>query len=276
MRSWSVSSIRTFHECQLKWWLRREGAPEDFKPLALVEGIVLHEVVAEHLRRIRDGDELTEADAVALLRATFFSQEAGVPIRYGEKSRDDVLARLEALFRHWRANFRPGGSVVAVEREIRAELPGIDLPLLAYVDLVVRSGAGDVVADFKVTASRPTGDPLLDPLDLQKLALTRAWEAVSGRAVVGWTWVHLVKTKAPALIDIDLEVTARHRADDLRRLAAVVNPTLRLMQAVLDGKLAPVPTQAASAFCSSCPWRSPCAARFVGASRSSVAAGRAR
>lgn len=259
MRSWSVSSIRTFHECQLKWWFRRTGAPEEFKPLALVEGIVLHEAVAEHLRSVRDGTSLSDADAASLLEAVFFSQETGTPIRFGEKTRDEVLGRLAALLRHWRATFRPDGEIVAVEEEVRAEFPGIGLPMIGYVDLVVRGAEGDRVIDFKATAARPTPDPLLDPLDLQKLALARGWETVRHTRVASWRWQHLVKTKTPAVVDLDLPVADDERERDLARLAGIVAPTLRLMQAVLDERLPPVPTQAPMTMCMTCPWRSTCA-----------------
>ena len=42
MRSWSVSSIRSFHGCQLAWYFRRTDVKPEFQPLALVEGTVLH------------------------------------------------------------------------------------------------------------------------------------------------------------------------------------------------------------------------------------------
>jgi hypothetical protein len=262
VKSWSVSSIRSFHGCQLAWWFRRTGVKEDFKPLALVEGIVLHEAIAETLRALRQGAAFPEEDAVALLRATFFAHETGVPIRYGEKSREDVLSRLEALYRHWRATFQPGGEIVAVEEEVRAEFEGVDLPMVGYVDLVVRTSEGDRVVDFKVTAAKPTPDPLLDRVDLQKLALTRAWEIQSGKTVTSWRWSHLVKTKAPACVDLHLPVAENDREGDLARLAVTVNSTLRVMDAVIAGKIEPVPTQAAFAMCGTCPWRTTCAACY--------------
>jgi CRISPR/Cas system-associated exonuclease Cas4 (RecB family) len=258
VKSWSVSSVRRYHSCSLAWWRRRVGAKEDFTPSALVEGIVLHEAIAEHLRSLRDGAEFPEEDAVALLRAAFFAQETGAPIRYGAKGRDEILARLETLFRRWRAEFRPDGEIVAVETELNVRLPGIDLPLLGYVDLVVRTKDGDQVIDFKSSAAKPSPDPLLDPLDLQKLALTRAWETATGRTVVSWKWAHLVKTKTPGLVDVELPVASEDRGADLARLAAVVNPTIRAMDAVLSGTIDPVPTQAPQRPCGSCGFRNAC------------------
>jgi len=116
----------------------------------------------------------------------------------------------------------------------------------------------DFVIDFKSTASKPSPDPLLDPLDLQKLALTRAWETATGRTVASWRWAHLVKTKTPSLVDVDLPVAIEHRGADLARLAAVVNPTIRAMDAVLSGALDPVPTQAPRSLCGSCGFRNAC------------------
>ena len=36
MRTWSVSSVKGFHTCQLQWYFRRQGLPEEFRALPLV------------------------------------------------------------------------------------------------------------------------------------------------------------------------------------------------------------------------------------------------
>ena len=258
MRSWSVSSIRSFHSCQLAWWFQRTGVAAEFKPLPLVEGTAIHAAIEQHLLGLRDGGGPSEEEGVELLRASYFAEEAGGAIRYGQKEHGEILDRLANLYLHWRRTLELDGEIVAVEQEILVELPGLDLPLRGYADLVLRTANGDTVVDFKCTAARPSTDPLMDPLDLQKLAMTRGWEAKSGRAVASWRWEHLVKTKAPVVVDVDHPVQDADRRGDLARLAAVVNPTLRLMDAVLAGKLDPVPTQAPFAMCGSCPWRSTC------------------
>ena len=273
MKSWSVSSIRTFHECSLKWWFQRTGVPAEFKPLALVAGTAVHAAIEHHLVGLRDGTVPSEEEDVELLRATYFAEEAGSQIRYGQAEHDEVVDRLSNLYICWREGFTVGGTIVGVEQEILVTLPGIELPLRGYADLVVETANGDRVVDFKCTASKPTPDPLLDPLDLQKLAMTRGWEAKSGRTVTSWRWEHLVKTKSPNVVDFDLPVADEDRDGDLARLAAIVNPTLRLMDGVLAGKLDPVPTQAPMAFCGTCPWRRPCATSWRSASRTSASAG---
>ncbi len=63
MNSWSVSSIRSFHQCSLAWWFTRNDVRPEFKPLALAEGAAMHEVLAHHLRGVKDGathDNLVE------------------------------------------------------------------------------------------------------------------------------------------------------------------------------------------------------------------------
>jgi RecB family exonuclease len=259
VRSWSVSSIRQFHSCQLAWWFQRTGVAPEFRPLALVEGTAIHAAIEQHLVGLRDSDVPSEEDGVELLRASYFGEEAGGAIRYGQKEHGEVLDRLSNLYVHWRRTLRLDGEIVAVEQEILVTLPGIDLPLRGYADLVMKTSSGDRVVDFKCTAAKPSPDPLLDPLDLQKLAMTRGWEAKSGRSVTSWRWEHLVKTKAPNVVDVDLPVSADERDTELTRLAAVVSPTLRLMDAVLAGKLQPVPTQAPFAMCGACPFRRRCA-----------------
>lgn len=273
MRSWSVSSIRSFHGCQLAWWFQRTGVAPEFKPLALVEGTAIHAAIEHHLVGLRDGAVPTEEESLELLRASYFTEEAGGAIRYGQKDHDEILARLSTLFLHWRRTLKLDGEIIGVEQEILVALPGIDLPLRGYADLILKTSAGVQVTDFKCTAAKPSPDPLLDPLDIQKLAMTRGWEAQSGHTVTSWRWQHLVKTKAPNIVDVDLAVAAADREGDLARLAAVVGPTLRLMDAVLSGKLPAVPTQAPFSMCGTCAWRRPCAASWASKSRVPAAAG---
>ncbi|MGB1035551.1 MAG: SDR family oxidoreductase, partial [Primorskyibacter sp.] len=46
VRSWSVSSVRGFLSCSLAWYFRRTGVQPETRPVALVEGSVIHEVIA--------------------------------------------------------------------------------------------------------------------------------------------------------------------------------------------------------------------------------------
>ena len=259
MRSWSVSAVRQFHACQLAWWFKRTGVQEEFRPLPLVEGIVLHEALAHHLRGLQQGELPADEEVLDLIEASFFAQEVSGDVRFSRTDRDGSLGRLGGLYRLWRGNFDPHGEVVAVEAEVRVQFPGVELPLLGFVDLVVRRPDGDAVIDFKVTASKPQADPLLDLVDLQKVAMTRGWEAQNATAVTSWTWSHLVKTKTPQLHDVYLPVAAEDRKGELQRLAAVVNPTVRHMQAILDGDAEPAPTQAFGRTCQSCTYRRTCA-----------------
>jgi RecB family exonuclease len=256
VRSWSISSIRQFHACSLAWYFQRTGVQPEFKPLALVEGTAVHAAIEHHLLGLRDGNVPGEEEGVELLRAAYFAEETGGAIRYGKKEHDEILERLSTLFLFWRRGLKLDGEIVSVEQEILVTLPGIELPLRGYADLVLRRPDGsDAVWDFKTSAAKPSPDPLLDPLDLQKLAMTRGWEAKSGRTVGSWRWEYLVKTKSPNVVDVDLPVAGRDRDIDLGRLAAVVNPTLKLTEAVLAGKLDPVPTQAPFRMCGTCPFR---------------------
>ena len=56
----------------------------------------------------------------------------------------------------------------------------------------------------------------------------------------------------------ELPVAVGAAPTDLARLAAIVNPTLRHMRAILDGTIAPVPTQSYAAMCDSCQYRRRC------------------
>ncbi len=258
MRSWSVSSIRSFHACQLAWWFRRTGVPPEFTPVALVEGIVLHEALAHHLRGVRDGAVPDRGDTHELMEASWFVEESAVPIRYGRLDRATSLERLRRLFDHWFDVEPLRGEVLGVEVAVRAEFPGIELPLLGYADLVIRREDGIHVIDFKVTATKPSPDAVLDPLDLQKLALTRGLEIAGGEPVTGWAWQHLVKTKEPQVVDNAVRVTAESREADLRRLGCVVPATLLAMREVTEEGRLPIPTQAAVTMCGSCAYRPAC------------------
>ena len=157
------------------------------------------------------------------------------------------------------SDFKLPGEIVAIEKELRVELPGIDLPLVAYPDVVFATAEGDIVMDHKVSAARPARDELHDRLDLQLLALVHAWQETTGRRVIAWKWQHLLKLKSPALFDVEVPIRPQERERDLRRLAQIVNPSIKMMTAVLEGRLDPPPTTAPMKLCGSCGFRARCA-----------------
>lgn len=263
MRSWSVSSIKGFHACQLQWWFKRRGEREEFRPLPLVEGITLHAALAFHLKAAQAGKTPDEPEVLELLDAVLFDQEMQGTVKWGQKTREEILDRLGGLYRLWRERFKPEGDILAVEQEVRAHLPGIDLPLLGYADLVLKSDKGLTVIDFKTSSSKPYGNSLFDPIDLQKLAMTRGLESATGEPVVKWAWQHLVKTKVPQFVDDPWEIRAEDRDGDLAKLRSIVNPTIAAMRLVEEGKLAPVPTQSFFSPCGNCPYSVSCS-RWTG------------
>jgi CRISPR/Cas system-associated exonuclease Cas4 (RecB family) len=232
------------------------------RPLALVEGTTLHAALAFDLKGRQAGLPPTEAESIEVLEAEWFNQlcSSDAPVDFGRTTDEGrVLDRMRALYRHWRGHSRLVGEVVAVEEELRVQFPGVDLPMLGYVDLVLRNDGADQVVDFKTSSSKPSHDELLDPLDLQKLAMTTGRRLKTDAPVARWTWSYLVKTKEPQLVDVSLELRDEDLKDDVRRLVGVVQPTIRRMQAILAGDELPVPTQSYSNMCSNCPYRRPCA-----------------
>ncbi len=221
------------------------------------------------------GDPSPSADDLEITRRLVQVGDM-VGIRYGAKEHDAVLDGLSDLYLYWRRGLKLDGEIVSVEQEILVTLPGIDLPLRGYADLVLRRPDGtDAVWDFKTSAARPPVDPLMDRLDLQLLAMVCGWEAKSGRTVTSWRWEYLTKTKAPAVVDVDVALAPDERGAGLSRLAATVNPTLRVMEAVLAGKLDPVPTQAPFRMCGTCPYRERTCSRAFRDPRSVPATARA-
>jgi len=268
MNSWSVSSIRSFHQCSLAWFFKRTGVREEFKPLALAEGAAMHEALAYHLRGMKDGATPSEDESIEILEGAMLGQELEGEVVYSEKKdRAAILERMKALFRHWRSTLKVDGTVAAVEEELRVRLPGTDLPMLGFVDLVVEKDGALEVVDHKVSASRRQADELLDYHDIQKVSYTRAIELAMNRPVTSWRWSVLTKTVKPAVQEDRLEVRSEDRLPELRRLAAVVNPTVRAMEDILAGRAQPVPTQAFAKFCSGCPYRRACAKWQGNASR---------
>lgn len=73
----------------------------------------------------------------------------------------------------------------------------------------------------------------------------------------------MVELKSLAAGDVDLPGIEQDREGDVVRLTVTVNSTLRVIDAVLAGKIDPVPTQAPFAMCASCPWRTICAACYL-------------
>jgi len=83
MRTWSVSSVKGFHTCQLQWWFRRQGLKEEFRALPLVEGTVLHAALASHLKGMQASKVPEEGEIVEQLDADLFAEETAGEIRWG-------------------------------------------------------------------------------------------------------------------------------------------------------------------------------------------------
>ena len=202
--------------------------------------------------------------------ATLVTRLPGSQVEHPDASQCEIVGRLLARMHLAAQDFGPApansrglawwpGAFAAIEQEIRVELPGLDLPLVAYPDVVFQTPAGDIVLDHKVSAARPQRDELHDRLDLQLLALVHGWQESTGRRVIGWRWQHLLKLKSPALFDVEVPIRPEERERDLRRLAQIVNPTIRMMRAVLERRLEPPPTTAPMRLCGSCGFREHCA-----------------
>lgn len=161
LRSISVSSAETWHQCRMKWMLGREHkVPEDQKGEALRYGSAVHAMagtmaVREFDAKCEDHERVKSVD--------------GVPYPPGFAARyDDDAQWSRAVLRA----LSDAGFELEVERKITLDMQPV--PFVGYVDLLASSVSLLVIADWKTTKKRRARASA--PMSLQLRAYA-AWAA---------------------------------------------------------------------------------------------------
>ena len=250
----SHTQISTFQRCPLRWHFQyvERCAPESVS-VGLAIGRSIHAALEHHFRSLREGNG--RPSLVELLEVFHASWEdhAAVPILFGrDTDRQDVdrIARtlLQAVGQHPAASVE--GRMLGVEEPLRGRIVAGVPDLLARADLIVETGDGLLIRDFKTSRSRWTESKCQSSapqlLLYGALAEVRFGAVANGRLRL--EFVVLTKTRVPS---VDTHVVE----PDPVQWARTKRVIARVWSAMIASHIYPNPTPLN---CTTCPFHRRC------------------
>jgi len=151
----SFSEIRKYEICPLKHYYHYVLGDKEPADLNLVFGSAVHSAIEVLLRSIMDGKSLTHGDASNLFRHFFQTEIKEKDLSIGAEDNIPHLERTGVnLVYLWCLERASTVLPVQVEQKYLVTLPGIEKPVLMYVDLVEANGEmfeGRASTDLVVT-----------------------------------------------------------------------------------------------------------------------------
>jgi len=198
----SNSQLNCFLGCGLQFYFKYQlGLPERFRSSALVLGSATHRVLEDYYSALVGGEVLSSDDLQELFELRFqWICASGEDVRY--KKGEDYQCLVEkgkSLIKCFSENLpEEDARVLFVEEAFSIDLPGVELPVVGAMDLVLETDDSLIVVDHK-TAARAYSNvdiDLMEQLTLYKMAIAELYP--NDKEVLLRLDV-LVKTKEPRL-----------------------------------------------------------------------------
>lgn len=150
----SVSQVRTWLDCQRRWYFRYVCGLKIPPPGAVVVGSAVHQALRHTNVTLRDTERLPPLEEVMDVYAQAFEAEAPDALWRDEdpaKAKDGGYAGVRAYYERHAQDYRP----VDVEHEVRVPLRGVGVDLVGVVDL----RTPERIVDYKTTGRKPSEVP---------------------------------------------------------------------------------------------------------------------
>ncbi len=146
----SYSQLRLYQSCPKKYYYTYvRKIPVSFNDKVFL-GIVFHAVAEHYFNEKINGKEVSREDLLEKFSDTFTRLQKGQTMVWSEPQ-EESLKRGAALVRYFLLHIAPGTRPLMVEKELIADLPGIDVPLKGVIDLVETDFS---ITDFKTTTAK--------------------------------------------------------------------------------------------------------------------------
>lgn len=146
----SYSQIRLYQACPKKYYytyVKKIPVPVNDK---LFLGVVFHSVIEYYFLEKINGSELSPEALLERFADTFASLQKEQEVAW-EGPREETFKRGTAFVKYFMRHVAPAVNPLMVEKELVADLPGIDVPLKGVIDLVETDFS---ITDFKTTTAR--------------------------------------------------------------------------------------------------------------------------
>lgn len=148
----SPSQVKTFLDCQVRWWAKYGLNLPEKRGSALGLGSAFHVAIAENFKqKITSRKDMAAETVEGLFRAEWLSQleNEGVELTEGEDS-DDFENMGSAMVASYMENVAPLIQPAAVELPVRGEIGGVQVQ--GKIDVLTEDGT---IIDAKTASKRP-------------------------------------------------------------------------------------------------------------------------
>lgn len=199
----SASRLSTFHQCRLKFYFRYVLALPKPKSAALHLGSAVHAVLKMwNMTRWR-GQQLSLKDVHGIYSGLWQHEQENNPVNWEGEEEEQKMAGFKLLETYIREGpIPPDEKPEAVEVSVEADLSHHGLPTLVGIIDLVRPG-GKIV-DFKTSGKTPDLQQTAHLNDVQLSAYGVLYRHVTGKKESGVDLHHLVKTKNPKVVVLEL------------------------------------------------------------------------
>jgi hypothetical protein len=147
----SPSQVRTFLDCQARWWFKYGLMLPDQKNSSLALGLAIHRALEVNFQeKIETHEDLDTAGVVMLFRDSWMEQ-AGQTHFTPDESQNELRRIGERLVAKYMDEVAPKVEPAAVELDVRGEISGV--PVRGRIDLLDIDGR---LIDFKTASRRPS------------------------------------------------------------------------------------------------------------------------
>ncbi len=199
----SPSQVRSFMDCQMRWWFKYGLKVPDPATGNLSLGRAVHAALGGNFaQKVESHEDLPNSGVLALFREAWTKECDQTEFR-DEENPHELAATGEALITKYMDYLAPAIEPAAVEVSVDGEIGGVQVR--GWIDLMDIEGR---VIDIKTARHRPTS---IEPMHkFQVATYAHLLPGASGEGRIDT----LVKTKTPQVISQDFQITT----EELRAL----------------------------------------------------------
>ena len=213
----SYSQIRLYQTCPKKYYyiyVKKVPVPVNDK---VYLGIVIHSVIETYFKEKINGVELSSEALVEKYGETFANLQKEQTVAWDDP-REETFKRGTAFVKYFIRHVAPSVKPLMVEKELTAELPGLDVTLKGVIDLVETDFS---ITDFKTTTARWSKSKIKNHY-LQIVIYRYLFEKTFGDVISRLKFKIIYSKKPPTVNHQEIEVKPKDVDFDYTKMLDVI------------------------------------------------------